>query len=136
MKFRNPTNGHVEEKSLPALWCFLFGAFYFLVSGIWVHALVMFIITILLYAGLGAPATVLVIAMNIIYCVVAGEIVEGYYLRKGWIKVADGVAPNSKTPASETRKCPFCAEEIKAEAIKCKHCGSDVSPLSAEVESA
>ncbi len=29
---------------------------------------------------------------------------------------------------SKTRECPFCKEEIKADAIKCKHCGSSVSP--------
>lgn len=31
-------------------------------------------------------------------------------------------------PAADytSRPCPFCAEPIKKEAIKCKHCGSDV----------
>lgn len=30
-----------------------------------------------------------------------------------------------------TRLCPFCAEEIQEAAIKCKHCGSDLTSSSA-----
>lgn len=26
-----------------------------------------------------------------------------------------------------TRLCPYCAEEVKVRAVKCKHCGSDIS---------
>src|SRR5687768_3370663 len=32
----------------------------------------------------------------------------------------------SSTMASDTRPCPFCAEDIKVAAIVCKHCKRDV----------
>ncbi len=33
-----------------------------------------------------------------------------------------------QTEAATSRDCPHCAETIKKQATKCKHCGSDVEP--------
>jgi hypothetical protein len=32
--------------------------------------------------------------------------------------------------SKDTRECPYCKEEVKAEAILCKHCGSRLAPES------
>lgn len=39
-----------------------------------------------------------------------------------------GEFSNSTKPSNleSTRKCPYCAEEVRVEAIKCKHCGSSI----------
>jgi hypothetical protein len=29
---------------------------------------------------------------------------------------------------SETRQCPYCKEQINADAVKCKYCGSSIAP--------
>jgi hypothetical protein len=42
------------------------------------------------------------------------------------------MAPNKEQMAAsvgeygDLKKCPFCAEPVRKEAIKCKHCGSEL----------
>jgi|GEM_PF-1143226 len=48
------------------------------------------------------------------------------------------LSKNQEQIAAETgqfgvyRKCPFCAEPVRVEAVKCKHCGSSLEPGPAE----
>lgn len=53
-------------------------------------------------------------------------ILGGFLFLAGVLMHLFAKKPTIKT---NTKKCPFCAELINKDAIKCKHCGSDIDSI-------
>jgi len=77
MKFKNPSNGHIEYADKAWLWTLLFGGLYFASKGIWSHAVIGLVLAIFTYG-----------VSWFIYPFFATQIVRTNYLRKGWIEVS------------------------------------------------
>jgi hypothetical protein len=117
MRFINPANNHIEDKSTAWLWTLLFGPFYLMSNGLWIAALSWFAIAVLLLASMGPPAVLLLLVVLVVYAALAPGMVKTAYLRKGWKVVEENSAI-----ASTDKKCHACAEIIKAEAKICRFC--------------
>lgn len=78
MTFHNPTTNHTAKVSdACGLWAFFFGAFYFMVHGIWAHVAI-YLGVALVTGGLAAPF------LWIGYAVAAKQLVIDAYAKRGY----------------------------------------------------
>ena len=76
LRFKNPSNGYVEEVPHPGLWCLIFGCFYLGYKGAWGPAVIAFLLACVTF-GLSW----------LIFPFFAKGLIRTVYLRKGWIEV-------------------------------------------------
>lgn len=79
----------------------------------------------------GLPQFIAIVGL--LFYVIPGLIFIGWAWNKRKCPNCGALAKNAplqlaqeQAKNSETKKCPFCAEMIKVEAVKCKHCGSNI----------
>lgn len=74
MKFKNTLNGHTETIShLTWLWVLLFGFIYWMVKGVWQHAMLSLILAVLTYG-----------ISWLIYPFFAKKLMIQHFLHNGW----------------------------------------------------
>lgn len=89
MKFRNPQNDYIEEKSNAWLWTLLFGGLYFLSNEMWGPGVLWCALGLGLHLSSGISGTIFLIFVSIVFAIFSEKLVRTSYLRKGWIEVND-----------------------------------------------
>jgi hypothetical protein len=78
MIFKNPQNDYIEESASPLswLWVLLLGPLYWVLRGVWTHAIAHLILALLTYG-----------IAHLIYPFFTYYILRKSYLKRGWVKV-------------------------------------------------
>ena len=78
MKSKNTRNNYTETVSTPIswLWVFLFGPIYWVVKGVWRHAVIHFILFLISFG-----------ILHLIYPFFTYSILKKHYLKNGWEEI-------------------------------------------------
>lgn len=141
-KFVNPQGTFAEEVGVEiTISTFFFGPLALMIYGLWVPFFTyVLIMTVALFIHPGV-AVLTWIFLTITFTWMVSDLKIESLLRAGWteVKIKGDSKPDEKKEVDEPgdekilslppiKQCPFCAEDVKFEAIKCKHCGSDLPP--------